>query len=263
MSIRLMSMVWEVQFPTQSQLLAALKLADFANDDGGSIYPSRNRLAYHCQCSETTAKVVLRCFRECGLLIVVKEGGNGPRDTTEYCFDLDLLRALADGRCTITGGGEELEIVWSEAGDSSVDNPQNKGAEKGAEPAPLEAEGGGSAGLRGRNGPEKGAASRPQPISNKTTNIEPSFRASASAKGGALAPALPALVIREGDTSWLTWLDHIATHAGEAARERALRAGTLTVAARWPREGVPLPNIPGHKPEGLSDRSRQMAGEAQ
>ena len=262
MSIRLMSLVWEIQFPTQSQLLAALKLADFANDEGGSIYPSRNRLAFHCQCSETTVKVVLRAFRECGLLTVVKEGGNGPRDTTEYAFDMDLLRSLADGRCTITGGGEELEIAWPEAGDNSVDNPQNKGAEKGADSAPLEPQGGGSDELRGRNAPAKGAASRPQPTILRNTNIDPSSRECASARGSALASARPAIVIREGDMSWLTWLDAIATRAGEAAREGALRAGCLTVAARWPRPDVPLPVIPNMKPAALSEQSQRMTGEA-
>ena len=40
MSIKLMSIVWEVPFPTATQMLVCLKLADYANDDGTSIFPA-------------------------------------------------------------------------------------------------------------------------------------------------------------------------------------------------------------------------------
>ena len=261
MSIRLMSIVWDIQFPTQSQLLAALKLADFANDDGGSIYPSRNRLAHNCQCSETTIKTVLRAFRQCGLLIVVREGGNGPRDTTEYQFDVGLLRALAEGDCSIIGSSEELEIEWPEAEDGSVDNPENKGAEKGAAGAPLGAEGGGQPKIRGRPAPNKGAASRPQPFITRNTILESPSRERAGASERAPASARPAIRIAEGDVSWQAWLEAIATRAGEDARKGALQAGCLTVCARWPRPDVPLPTIAA-KSEALTETSRRMSGEA-
>ena len=34
MSIRLMTLVWDVRWPTQNHLLVMLKLADHANDEG-------------------------------------------------------------------------------------------------------------------------------------------------------------------------------------------------------------------------------------
>lgn len=249
MSIRLMTMMWDVQFPTQSQLLVALKLADFANDDGGSVFPSRNRLVENCQCSESTVKRILRSFREIGLLHVVEEGGSGPRDTTKYSWNMRLLKALLDGQCTITGGGEELEIEWAEG----VDN-------KGAILDPLDELRGSPEGLRGSPVDAKGVTGDPQPIINHHT--EPSARERAGASGRAPAIARPSITIRQGDMSWDAWMDAIATGAGEAGRMAAERAGCITVAARWPRPDVPLPTIAQPKLESLTDQSRRMTGEA-
>lgn len=260
MSIRLMSIVWEIQFPTQSQLLAALKLADFANDDGSSIYPSRNRLANHCQCSETTIKVVLRAFREAGLLIVVREGGSGPRDTTEYRFDVGMLRALADGECMIKGDSESIEIV-EEVVDEAGDNSTIPWINKGAESAPLDGLRGRPGEIRGRPGPNKGAASRPQPFITRTINIESPSRERAGAHGHAPAPARPAIRITEGDVSWHAWLEAIARRLGEAARKEALQVGCLTVCARWPHPDVPLPIIASVSPGALTETSRRITGE--
>lgn len=188
MSIRIMSQVWEIRFPTQSQLLIALKLADFANDEGGSIYPSRSRLADEAQCSETTVKVALRGFRSIGLLKVTQEGGKGPRDTTHYAWDLRLLKALADGKCTISGGGEELEIKW---------------ADKGAEFDPFD-------GPRGQNSAEgggepcaKGATGRPQYTKNH--QIEPSTRGGALATQSAARPAQTTITVSEHPDEWAAW----------------------------------------------------------
>lgn len=248
MSIRLMTLVWDIQFPTQSQLLCALKLADFANDDGGSVFPSRNRLARDCQCSESTVKNTLRAFRDIGLLHVVEEGGSGPGDTTRYEWNMRLVRALIDGDCSITGGATELAIEWSEAVDS-----------KGSRFDPLEPLRGQPDGLRGQPVAAKGSTGCPQPINNH--QIEPSSRERAGASGRAPASARPSITVREGDISWQTWLDAIATRAGEATRLAAMRAGSITVAARWPRDDVPLPTIAMPKAETLTELSRQMTGE--
>ena len=218
-----MSMIWEIEFPTQSQLLIALKLADFANDDGGSVYPSRDRLSRNAQCSETTVKVVLRSFREIGLLHVVREGGKGPRSTTEYVWNVGLVEALVQGLCTIEGGGEEVEIKW---------------ADKGAEFDPLEELRGRSDPLRGRPDANKGAASRPQPFTNH--HLDSSLGAGAPAT---LRAARPTLEVKQGDLSWSDWLEAIEQHLGADARRTVAQAGRVMVAARWPKPGVPMPDI--------------------
>lgn len=248
MSIRLMTLIWDVQFPTQSQLLIALKLADFANDDGGSVYPSRNRLAANCQCSESTVKNTLRAFREIGLLHVVEQGGSGPRDTTRYAWNMRLVKALIDGDCAIKGGAADLEIEWSEA----VDN-------KGVKFDPLEPVRGQSDELRGQSTAAKGVTGYPQPIN--THHIDSSARERAGATQTAPAVARPKIVVREGELSWDAWLDAIATRAGEASKMAAEKAGCIIAAGRWPRDDLPLPTITEIKSDGLTDRSRQMVGD--
>jgi hypothetical protein len=115
MSIKLMTLVWDVPFPTSTQMLLALKLADHAEDDGSSVYPGKASLAERARCSISTVKNMLRLMRECGILIVVREGGTrGPHDTTEYKMNVGLIRAIADGRVTMTGTSDSIELTWSE-----------------------------------------------------------------------------------------------------------------------------------------------------
>ncbi len=78
MSIRVMSLVWEINFPTHSQKLIALKLADYASDHGASIFPAVSTLARHTGSDERTVQRVMKAFRDCGLIELVKEGGAGP-----------------------------------------------------------------------------------------------------------------------------------------------------------------------------------------
>lgn len=232
MSIKLMTMVWDVEFPTQSQLLIALKMADFANDDGGSIYPSRSRVARNAQCSETTVKAVLRAFRAIGLLHVIKEGGKGPRNTTEYAYNVGLLECLVDGSCTIEGGAEELEIKW---------------ADKGAEFDPLTELRGRTEPVRGRNSASKGATSRPQPFTNCHLDELP-LRAGARATQGAARPLeeeVPRLVMRD-DTEWRLWMRWLASKGQEAAARMFETEGAMVVLGE-PSILTPMPMLaPAH-----------------
>lgn len=225
MSIRLMTRVWDVVFPTQSQLLIALKLADFANDDGGSVYPSRNRIAQQAQCSESTVKNTLRCFRDIGLLIVVAEGGKGPKDTTEYCFNMRLLDALIDGDCTIEGSATDLQI---------------KGSTEGANFDPLESTRGQSDELRGQPVTDKGSTHYPQPINNH--QIEPSGRARAregvksdfGSEGAKPAKALPCFTIQPADTSWQHWIEHLRASGKSDLAFDAQQLKRIRASSRWP-----------------------------
>ena len=52
MSIRIMTLVWD-KFPAAgSELMAMLALADWAGDDGGSLYPSMAAVAAKIRLSE-------------------------------------------------------------------------------------------------------------------------------------------------------------------------------------------------------------------
>lgn len=130
MSISLMKMVWDIQFPTQSQLLLALKLADHSDDNGQSIFPARGTLAKSCQCTLSTIDLGLSLLKKIGLLKVVQQGGTAERpwSSTEYAFDMDLLKRLSDGDAMLQGTARDLEIV--DVNMSSADStPPSDGSE--------------------------------------------------------------------------------------------------------------------------------------
>lgn len=256
MSIRLMTMIWDIKFPTQSQLLVALKLADHANDEGTHVWPSRARIADLTQCSESTVKHVLRAFREIGLLHVVEEGGKGPRDTTKYAFHMRLIQALEKGLCSINGDSEKLEIEWLD-----------KGVEfdplKGAENPPLEIVRGQPSPVRGEPGDAKGGASYPQIITNhQKESPGAGARAFADASASTAPRPASAIVVRAGEAAFANWIEHLHKLGRSRLADWARDEGALRVTKRFPSgEDLPLDN-PRFEPEGLSDLTKRIIGEA-
>lgn len=122
MSIKLMTMVWDVTFPTQSQKLIALKMADYASDHGGSIFPAVNTVAKHAGCDERTAQRVLKAFISVGFIALVKSGGRGPRATNRWQIDIEMLTALSRGDWVLAGDGKSLLLDKSK-GDILSGNP--------------------------------------------------------------------------------------------------------------------------------------------
>lgn len=232
-----MTLVWKTPFPTQAQKLIALKLADYASDAGGSVFPSRDTLAVQAGCSEATAKRTLRVFRDIGLLHLVREGGNGAGSTNEWRINVPLLEALAAGRAVMEGGVSEIDIAWCDdepAGvDMSVDNDGTEAADEGGQDDPL-GEGRGSFGpIRGSSSTDKGVTGDPQPTKNHHLDSSSHARAGACEAGGSPARAgkpAPSISVRRGDPSWADWLASI--DADRAAKAEA--AGEIVVTARWP-----------------------------
>lgn len=248
MSVRMMSIVWDVPFPTSTQMLIALKLADYSNDQGTSIFPANETLAHKARCSETTVKTTLKVFRDCGLLVLMKQGGSGPRSTNEWALNVPMLKALASGICTIEGCSTVLEI----AGECPVDN-------KGANSDPLPELRGQFDGLRGLPTGSKGSAHGPQPFTNH--QIEPSGASAPSEAGNfdfkGSGKAKPAIKLTPSDgMKWTLWLKHLS----DSEREKAEQAAVIEVTSYWPEtDGARLLSIPS---SGLSDRSKAMAGDA-
>jgi len=75
--------IWQSNLDPEVKPLAAA-LADIANDDGTSIYPSIAYMAWLLGRSESTVQRGLKDLRAAGVLKVVAEGGRGPGTTTEY-----------------------------------------------------------------------------------------------------------------------------------------------------------------------------------
>lgn len=96
MSNIVQGLVWDAEIPNAIAKVIAVKLADWADDDGGSIYPSVPTIAQKTACGQSTVRRWLQAFEQCGLLKVVSRSRGGARtDTTERAFDIDLLRRLA------------------------------------------------------------------------------------------------------------------------------------------------------------------------
>jgi AraC-like DNA-binding protein len=94
MSVHVSSLVYSRLFGGASIKLVALKLADHANDDGGSIYPSIARVAAECELSERQVQRILRDMVSRGLLRVDGDAKGGRGHPTRYSFHMVSLSAL-------------------------------------------------------------------------------------------------------------------------------------------------------------------------
>lgn len=247
MSIRLMSVVWDIPWPSQSALLIALKLADYANDEGGSIHPRRDTLAKHAQTSLATVKRTLAAFREIGLLSVVEEGGMGRGNATKYALNVPLLMRLHDGYETVQR--DEIDPhKYVIAARSAVENDDEKAAQNGAHSEPLNGLGAHQERLAAQSTGISGSIDEP-----RTTNLNPPItttsRASSRASevsildlGKSGQPRL-AIAIKPTDPSWLNWIDHLRLLGHDEIADAALADGVMTVAKRWPDTNTPLPVV--------------------
>ena len=103
MSIAVMSRLFKAQLGSPSRKMLAIRLADFADDDGRGIWPTVGRLALETELSERTVQRLLRDFVDEGLLIVVAEGGGRPGQATRYDFDMRALDHLQAGKPAADG----------------------------------------------------------------------------------------------------------------------------------------------------------------
>ena len=98
MSWHCISAVYQAKFGSPTRKAIAAKLADWADDDGGSIFPSVRRIADETETSTRTVQYTLREFVAEGLLVVEQEGGKGPGSTTRYRLCLHRLGELPRSR---------------------------------------------------------------------------------------------------------------------------------------------------------------------
>jgi len=97
MSIKLITLVWDKFDASGSELLCLLALADFANDQGGSIHPSIKTLATKIRASESQARRVLHKLIDDGFVSVVgNHDGGAPGMTRRYAVNVAKLKALPD-----------------------------------------------------------------------------------------------------------------------------------------------------------------------
>jgi hypothetical protein len=100
MSIHVISPVMRKRWGSPSRKIVAIKLADVANEDGTSIYPSIHTVASEAELSERQVQRIIDDFRKSGLLIVVRQGG-GRNRPTEYRFDLEAIERLPEAKPSV------------------------------------------------------------------------------------------------------------------------------------------------------------------
>lgn len=89
MSVKVMSLIWEYYPAGSGELLTALAMGDFANDDGGNIFPALDTLAKKTRQSRSTVKRHIRKMENSGIAYVVK--GEAQHKAREYAFNLNML----------------------------------------------------------------------------------------------------------------------------------------------------------------------------
>lgn len=91
MSIKVTSLVWEHHELKGTKFNVMLAIADWADDEGGRIYPSIERLARKARCSERSAQTALRELEDEGYIEKVSTGKGGRGKTTNYQILLDRI----------------------------------------------------------------------------------------------------------------------------------------------------------------------------
>src|SRR5690554_1981590 len=93
MSVRMSSLVWD-RFPGKgSERLLMLALADCANDDGASIYPSVPTLASKAAMTDRRVRQILAVLRDAGWIAIDQQGKGGVKTgTTRYSMNVPKLR---------------------------------------------------------------------------------------------------------------------------------------------------------------------------
>ena len=93
MSIEVMTLVWKHYPEGGSELLLALALADWADDQGGHIFPSVSRMAAKTRQSDRNVQYLLAKMKEIGWLEQLEAGGtiDGKKLAASYRIPIDLL----------------------------------------------------------------------------------------------------------------------------------------------------------------------------
>ncbi|MBR8030817.1 helix-turn-helix domain-containing protein [Burkholderia vietnamiensis] len=115
MSIKVQTMVWD-RFPGEDhELLLALKLADFCDDNGEHIFPSIETLAEKTRRSVRAVQYQIKSMVERGWLILVANAAGGRGRACEYRINPDWIN------------GAEIAPI-SSGSKGATDAPNGKGA---------------------------------------------------------------------------------------------------------------------------------------
>jgi hypothetical protein len=212
LSLKCINQFWE-RYPGEgNELLVALAVADWANDNGEGIYPSLAKLARKSRQSESSARRHLKHMLEIGWLLRVNSGSGGRGVTSVYRISPDWLKGASlkgfpDHPDEGSEAAPEAPREPGLEGSTGVKNPSSMVAGYPHEnPSKLEPfqEGNTSnservSAERVSNRPEKGAiAVTPDPLEPKNSDA----RAGARGARATRAPEPPKPLDPAADRAW-------------------------------------------------------------
>lgn len=103
MSVKVTALCWRVKLPATAKLVL-MRLADYSNDSGGSIYPAIGRVAEECGLSRRGVHTALKVLADAGLLEVVEASRGGRGRTSRYSLNLLKVVELGGGSVPDSGG---------------------------------------------------------------------------------------------------------------------------------------------------------------
>lgn len=126
MSIYVMSRVFKTSMGGANRKALAVRLADFADDEGRGIYPGVERLAAETELSERTVQRILADFESEGILICRQRATGRPGMANRYDFDLDRLFSGGADKGASNKTGDTLSPVSDgETGDNGAERGDN------------------------------------------------------------------------------------------------------------------------------------------
>jgi hypothetical protein len=102
-----MSIVWDAPISPPSLKLTALALADWCNDQGGSLHPSMSAIAKKVGVSRCQVQRLVQSMKSAGVISVVGNAfGGSPGETPRYQLHLDRI-AVWTGSTHATGSASD------------------------------------------------------------------------------------------------------------------------------------------------------------
>lgn len=208
--------------------LLLILISHHINWKTGEMYVSQEDLAIEARMSSRSVRTHLATLEEAGLIVRMQtrnENGRRGVDRIILVGYLEWQDALYNGG-TIPSPESRRKAPKSQPENSSSGDDANRKKDI-AQPENQ----------REPTGNCFPVHNKEEPSSNHS---EPLARTGARTTRSA---ARPALEVKAGDMSWSEWLEAIEEKLGADARRSAARLGKISVTARWPREGVPMPSI--------------------
>ncbi len=95
MSVSVQALLWKLRLPATEKLVA-IRLGDFASDDGTRVFPAVQTVAEECGITDRAVQITIKKLLTAGILVQLSDGRGGRGRTTEYAFDLDRVHFLIE-----------------------------------------------------------------------------------------------------------------------------------------------------------------------